>query len=83
MYIGVTQIKPRDWHGRTGPRNMRNSWCINTLNGYVRIDCEPTGRHTGWKEKFGDMDELTEGDTVSVTLNSVRSLDLVLQKYTL
>ena len=80
MYIGLTCHNPIDWDMKTGVRETTDTWCLDTENGERWIGGRRSEICHTWWEKFGDEHRLSDGDTVSLTLEMDRSVSITLNK---
>ena len=73
--MGVTELFPDEWE-QTNVLRMRHTWSMSTSNGFTVIDAYGCGYCDRWKDKFGDNNLLSDGDTVSVSLCGDRSVSI-------
>ena len=73
--VGVTQTDPSDWDGRTSPRQMDKTWCIDITSGDMYINGQSTPGPP-WIQRFDDNHQPSVGDTVSLTLCDDRSVSI-------
>ena len=71
----MTQTNPSTWDGRSPPTRIDKTWCIHTYNGDMYINGHSTASRP-WRQKFGEQLELSDGDTVSLTLCDDRSVSI-------
>ena len=76
MSVGVTTTNPKDWDETIRPANMNSTWLLSTWSGNIWVDGEGPETSQPWKEEFGYTNALSDGDTVTVTLKTDRSLSI-------
>ena len=80
MYIGLTCHNPIDWDMKKDVTRTTDKWCLSTITGERWIGGPESDRCHTWKEKFGGCHILSDGDTVSLTLELDRSVSITLNK---